>query len=55
MRYKKIKDQSGQVSNSMILKIVNSIASIVPCNAKNSDYKKYLIWLANNNQPEEAD
>lgn len=56
MKYQKIKDIFGNINETMIKRIDNNgVEWFIPFAEGNSDYQKYLDWLAEGNEPEEAE
>jgi hypothetical protein len=51
--YKQLKTLEGQLSTSMILRVEDK--AYIPFDPANTDYQKYLAWLAEGNQPLPAD
>lgn len=56
MRYVQVKDMFGQISEGMIKRIDDDGTEwFIPLVEGNSDYAKYLEWLAQGNTPESAE
>ena len=53
MSYKLLKDAITNQESYMILN--KTTGSYIPKDAANTDYQKYLEWVAAGNTPEEAD
>jgi len=53
MKYKLTKNIDGTISTTQVLQI--SSGAFIPFDSDNKDYQAYLEWLAEGNQPEEAD
>ncbi len=51
--YKQTKTIEGQVRNDQIKR--TSDGAIIPFDPANTDYQKYLEWVAEGNTPEPAD
>ena len=51
--YKLYKDVDGSVNQNAVILTTNN--SCIPFDPTNSDYKKYLEWVAEGNTPEPAD
>jgi len=51
--YQQCKDSFGNVSTTCIKRIVDN--TFIPNDLGNTDYQKYLEWLAEGNTPEPAD
>ena len=51
--YKQTKTPMGEVSTEIIQRI--SDFAFIPTDPANTDYQAYLKWVAEGNQPEEAD
>ena len=50
--YKNVKDIDGSIGNYILRKEDNAF---IPKDEANTDYQKYLAWVAEGNTPEEAD
>jgi hypothetical protein len=50
MNYKLLNDQDGKLRG-----IFEPTLGFIPLNEDNTDYQKYLKWVAEGNQPEPAD
>lgn len=48
-QYKEYKDRSGELVCILLG------AKAIPLNQDNTDYQAYLTWLAQGNEPEQAD
>lgn len=57
MRYLKVKDfKTNTICTDMIKRIDDDGQEwFIPFSQGNADYEKYLAWLAEGNQPEEAE
>jgi len=53
MKYKLIKNIDGTINTTQVQRI--SDGAFIPLEPDNTDYQEYLEWLAEGNQPEEAD
>ena len=51
--YKLMKKVSPKASYDVVLRVTDGM--IIPCIESNSDYQKYLKWLAEGNKPLPAD
>ena len=51
--YKKVKNIDGTVSQNIILRTEDN--ANIPMDEANTDYQKYLEWVAEGNTPEPAD
>jgi hypothetical protein len=51
--YKQLKNIDGSISSGVIVRI--SDGAWIPFDPNNTDYQKYLEWLAEGNTPEPAD
>ena len=51
--YQQYKDSFGNVSTTCIKRIVDNAS--IPFDPANTDYQKYLEWVAEGNTPEPAD
>ena len=53
MSYKKLNDRSGTERTDMILRINDN--AYIPKNEENTDYQKFLDWVAEGNTADPAD
>jgi hypothetical protein len=53
MEYKLTKNIDGTISTTQVIRI--SDGAFIPFDPANADYQAYLEWVAEGNQPEEAD
>ena len=53
MTYKLTKNIDGIINTTQVQRI--SDGAFIPLEPDNTDYQEYLEWLAEGNQPEEAD
>ena len=51
--YKQVISPNGGVSETTIMRVADK--AFIPFNPDNTDYQKYLEWLAEGNTPEPAD
>ena len=51
--YQQCKDSFGNVSTTCIKRIADN--AFIPTDPDNTDYQKYLAWVADGNTPEPAD
>ena len=55
MKYKLIKDIISNKTNIVLKTNDNEIKSYIPFDEGNTEYQKYLDWVAEGNTPEAAD
>ena len=51
--YKLVKDIDGNINKNIILRTADN--AFIPIDKANTDYQKYLTWVAEGNQLEPAD
>lgn len=51
--YRRTKNIDGELKDNEVLRIADN--AFIPFNHANTDYQQYLAWLAEGNEPKQAD